>query len=318
MKYPKRSQYKYTKKLLYRIRNWREYEQGLRNRGDLTIWISQAAIDGWRVQGKRKPGGKRIYSNLAIETCLTLGMVYGLRLRQAEGFLQSLARIMGLNLPIPDHTTVSRRAKMLGKVPFVPPPGAGPLHISIDSTGLKIHVGNRRKVPKSRDWRKLHLVLDLASGDIVAVDLTSRRATDASRVPALLKQIEGQVASVLADGAYDREPVYEAVRAHTRRLRPPGVLIPPRKDARLSGKACLRDRDRHIRSIRRHGRRHWYKQSGIHLRSLVENAVYRYKSIIGREMRARTLAGQRVEARIGCKILNTMTRLGMPDSYRVA
>ncbi len=98
------------------------------------------------------------------------------------------------------------------------------------------------------------------------------------------------------------------------------VLIPPGRNAQLSPRpsAALKERNRNIRSIRRLGRREWHKRSGYSKRSLVENATYRYKTIIGRCMRSRTLAGQRVEMRIACKILNTMTCLGMPDSYRAA
>ena len=341
MRYPKRNQYKHTKKP-YRIRNWSEYEEGLRNRGNLTIWISQAAIDGWRAKSRKKRGGQRIYSDLAIETGLTVRLVYHLGLRQTEGFLASLFGLLCLDMSIPDHTTLSRRAKKLGRLPFAPLAAEKPIHILIDSTGLRVHVGNQRNPPKHRDWRKLHLAADRDSGEVVAVDLTAKRATDPSslsvdntagpkktrRIPALLKQIDAPFASVSADGAYDTEPVYNAIHSHNSGDRKSRILIPPRRNAELSpkDKPAMKDRNRHIRAIDRYGRQHWYKHSGInhpkgdhknHGRSVVENTVYRYKVIIGREMRARSLAGQRLEARIGCKILNTMTRLGMPDSYRV-
>ena len=104
MKYPKRSQYKYAKSQ-YRIRNWPEYEAGLRNRGDLTVWLSDAALDAWRAPVSGKPGGQRTYSDLAIEAALTIRMVFHLPLRQTEGFLPSLADLLEIELPIPDHTT---------------------------------------------------------------------------------------------------------------------------------------------------------------------------------------------------------------------
>ena len=119
--------------------------------------------------------------------------------------------------------------------------------------------------------------------------------------------------SVAADSAYDKEAVYEAIEAHSpgRRTR---VVIPPQRNATLSqnSNTAMQERDRHIRAIERHGRREWYKLSGYTKRSMVENAVYRYKAIIGPEMRARTLARQRVEHRIGCEILNKMAALGCP------
>jgi hypothetical protein len=194
----------------------------------------------------------------------------------------------------------------------------GPIHLLIDSTGLRIHVGHLRKPPKNRTWRKLHLAVDAGTGEIVASDLTSRRTHDGTRVPALLGQIDRRVASISADGAYDTEGVYEA--AHEQgEGRAVSVRIPPRRGARLSPRpsAALQERNRNIYSIHRLGRREWHKWSGQSQRSMVENAIYRYKTIIGPGMRSRSLAGQRVEVQLACRVLNMMTRLGMPDSYRV-
>jgi hypothetical protein len=318
MKYPKRSQYKYAKSR-YGIRNWPQYEAGLRRRGDLTVWLSDAALDAWRALPSGKPGGQRTYANIAIEAALTIRVVFHLPLRQTEGFLRSLAHMLELEIPIPDHTTLSRRLKNLGIIDVPSVPGQRPIHLLIDGTGLRVHVGQLRKPPKKRAWRKLHLAVDASTGEIVASDLTSHRTRDSARVPSLLGQIDDQVASVSADGAYDTEGVYEAAQSkgEGRAVR---VLIPPGRNAQLSPRpsAALKERNRNIRSIRRLGRRECHKRSGYSKRSLVENATYRYKTIIGRCMRSRTLAGQRVEMRIACKILNTMTCLGMPDSYRAA
>jgi hypothetical protein len=223
-----------------------------------------------------------------------------------------------VGIRIPAHTTLSRRGRKLGKLPLCAVSSNRPIHILVDSTGLKIHVGNLHKPPKNRAWRKLHVAVNANNGDIVASDLGSHRARDASRVPALLKQLESPLMSASADGAYDTGGVYDAVRTHGegRAVR---VLIPPARDAQLSTRpsAALKERDRNIRSIRKLGRRHWPKRSGYSRRSMVENTIYRYKRTFGREMRSRTLAGQRVETRIACKILNTMAHLGMPDSHRV-
>ena len=315
MKYPKRSQYKYTKKT-YRVRNWRAYEEGLRRRGDLTIWLSEEAIKAWRAPASGKPGGQRIYANIAIQTALTVRLVYHLALRQTEGFLRSLATQLELDIPIPDHTTLSRRTKKLGKIGFAPAASSRPIHILIDSTGLKIHVGNLRKPPKNRDWRKLHVAVNSKSGHVVASELTSKAARDGARVPALLEQIESPLASVSADGAYDAESVYRAISAHGAGS-PAKIVIPPKRDALPSSDPVLKERNRHIRSVEKVGRRKWQSKSGYTKRSMVENAVYRYKVIIGADMRSRNLACQRVEARLGWRILNAMTDLGMPESYRV-
>jgi len=274
------------------------------------------AIASWSPAGRRKPGGKKLYTNLAIETALTVRMVYHLPLRQLEGFLHSVFSMLGVSLPIPDHTTVSRRGRALGKLSLLPTVGHGPVHIVIDSTGLRVHVGQSCIPPENRSWRKLHLAVDRDSGEILAAELSSRKTHDSTRVPKLLKQIDHRVASACADGAYDTDAVYRMLSAPARGGRV-CVLIPPKRNARARPNAPP-ERNRNIRAIARLGRREWYRTSGAYARARVENAFWRYKAILGREMRARTLAGQRVEARIGAKILNRMAQLGMPESYRVA
>jgi hypothetical protein len=148
----KRSQAKHVKKS-YKTTNWPEYEAGLRQRGGVTVWISEEELKGWCAtpeRGQRNPGGQQRYSNHAIETALTVGMVFHLALRQAEGFLQSLFSLLGVNSRDPDHTTISRRARKLSKLPVCSAAGNKPVHILVDSTGLSIHVGNLRKPPKDR------------------------------------------------------------------------------------------------------------------------------------------------------------------------
>jgi hypothetical protein len=317
MKYPKRSQYKYAKSR-YRIRNWPEYEAGLRRRGDLTVWLSDAALNAWQAPASGNPGGQRTYSDLAIEAALTIRMIFHLPLRQTEGFLRSLADLLEVELPIPDHTTLSQRLKKLVDINFRRLATDRPIHLLIDSTGLRIHVGHLRKPPKRRVWRKLHLAVNADTGEVLAAELTHRRTADCARVPGLLDQIDDRVASLMADGAYDAGAVYEAVQGKGRghRVR---VLIPPGRGAqpssiRLPGQ---RERNRNIRSMRKLGRQEWYAGLGYSRRSLVENAVFRYKAILGQRMRSRSLDRQRAEVRLACKILNTMTRLGMPDSVKV-
>ena len=317
MKYPKRSQYKHAKSQ-YRVRNWPEYEAGLQRRGDLTVWLSDDALSSWRAPASGKPGGQRTYADIAIEAALTIRMVFHLPLRQTEGFLRSLADLLKVDLPIPDHTTLSRRLQKLGEIQFRRLATNRPIHLLIDSTGLRIHVGHMQKPPRNRPWRKLHLAVDAASGEIVASNLTGRRTHDCTQVRALLEQIVDPLASISADGAYDAAAVYEAVQSagDGRAVR---VLIPPRPDARLNPRpsAAQKERNRNVRLIRKFGRREWHRRSGYSRRSLVENTVYRYKTIIGRCMRSRTLAGQRVEVQLASKVLNTMAQLGMPDSYRI-
>ena len=316
----KRTQRKYVKKA-YRVRNWREYEAGLRNRGSLTVWISLTAgkLVNWDAPRprRRKPGRQRKYSNHAIETAVTLGMVFHLSSRQSEGLLRSLFALMKLDNDVPDHTTISRRKAKLGKVPFYQDKQKTPLHILIDSSGLAVHAGQLRRAPNSRDYRKLHLCVDEQTGEVVAGELTSKRARDSSRVASLVRQSDSPISSARADTAYDASGVYEAIENHSAH-RSPMVLIPPRKGALLaSGPASSRQRNRNIAAQARLGKRKWHTESGYSKRSKVETTFHRYKAIVGSAMRARGLAAQRVEARIGCKILNTMTALGMPDSEMI-
>ena len=264
------------------MRNWPEYETGLQKRGDLTVWLSDAALDAWRATPSGKPGGQRTYANIAIEAALTIRMVFHLPLRQTEGFLRCLAEMLKVDLPIPDHTTLSRRLKKLGDIRFRRLPTDRPIHLLIDSTGLRVHVGHVQKPPRKRAWRKLHLAVDADTGEIVASDLNTRRTHDCTQVPALLDQIADPIASVSADGAYDTKAVYEAAheQGEGRAVR---VLIPPGRDAQFSPKpsAALQESKR----------------------SRVENTMHRYKTIIGRSMRSRTFDGQRVEVQLASKIL---------------
>ena len=316
----KRSQRKYVKKA-YRVRNWREYEAGLRERGSLTVWIALCVskLANWDAPGlkNKKPGRQRKYSDHAIETAVTVGMVFGLASRQTEGFLRSLLGLLKLDNDVLDHTTISRRKARLGKVPFYQGGSKTPVHILIDSSGLSVHVGQLRNPPRDRDYRKLHLCVDESTGDIIACDLTSKSARDSTRVASLVRQIERPIASARADAAYDANGVYEAIDNH-HADRSPRILIPPRKDAQLAPESVsTQERNRNIRARARLGKRRWRIESGYNKRSKVETTFHRYKVIVGPAMRARGLASQRVEARIGCKILNTMVALGMPDGLMI-
>ena len=313
-KYPNRNQLKHTKKP-YRVRNWREYEASLRKRGDLTLWFSEEAIRAWHAPIGTKPGGQRRYSDLAIETALTVRSVYGLALRQTEGFLQSVAQH-----EILDHSTLSRRSSRLKIDHRCTGTIHGPVHVLVDSTGLKVHRGSSCPADSRnrRTWRKLHLVVDATTAEIRASELTTHRTHDSSPVSDLLAPIDRGLASVAADGAYDMASVYDAISQHASHApTPTRILIPPRRNAKVSHSslAATDQRDQNIRCIGRVGRRRWQKDSGYTRRSLVETAMSRFKMIIGCRLRSRSMRTQVTDTRIACSILNTMTTLGMPDGY---
>jgi Transposase DDE domain len=307
-------------KARYRVSNWREYDQALRERGSLTVWFTPEAVAAWHPLPTGKRGRSRSYSDVAIETGHLLRCAFGRPWRQTEGLLRSIATLLGVGIEIPDHTTFSRRSVGLS-LPTTLTRSSEPVHVVIDSTGLKIYGAGEWQAEKHggrgrRTWRKLHLAVNPDSGEILASELTSNEVGDPSMVAPLLGQIPGIIASVTADGAYDGEPVYRALAA---RQPPPMVIIPPRVTAVLSS---VKDtaptlRDRHIQMIQDKGRRGWQKAVGYGKRSLVETAMFRYKTLIGPTLRARKLAAQKVEARVACSVINRMTQLGMPISQRV-
>jgi hypothetical protein len=309
-------------KMKFKVTNWAEYEAGLRRRGSLTLWITPEALAGWAAPRRKTRGGQPLYSDLAIETTLMLGMVFGLRLRQSEGLLGSVLDMMRLDLPVPDHTTLSRRART-----WKPPARSndpqhvadGPIHVLVDSTGLKIYgagqwLDEKHGAKSRRSWCKLHLAVDADSGEIIAHILTDQETGDASQLEPLLDQIDDEIDQFTADGAYDGYPTYDAVLRHSAGAR---VVIPPRSNAveRPNAQACCQRYD-HIASMQIDGRLKWQASTGYGKRALVETAMGRYKGVIGPRLRARSFLAQQTEAAIGVAILNRMLACGRPKSVR--
>ena len=309
-------------KVVYRVRNWAAYEAGLKQRGSLTVWFSPQVVQAWYYQGSPQRGAQYTFSDIAIQTALTLRLLYALPLRQTEGFVASILALMGLDLRVPDHTTLSRRHADLA-VALPHQRGGEPMHLVVDSTGLKVYGEGEWKVRqhgwnKRRTWRKLHLGIDEATGAIVAQTLTTNRQDDAGQVEPLLAQIEAPIEAVGGDGAYDRRKVFDALAAPDQKppIRP---IIPPRKDAKIeqhgNTKAEPLPRDETIRALRQQGRRAWKKASRYHRRSIAETQIGRYKHIVGDTLHARTLPNQQTETRVGCALLNRLRHLAKPEAY---
>jgi len=304
-------------KTKYRVSNWPEYERGLVQRGDVTVWLSADAIAAWTPTRDGRRGGQRKYSDLAIETALTLRLVFHLPLRQAEGFLRSLLDLMDLSLEAPDHTTLSRRSSGLN-VKLTPIVSKRPVHLIIDSTGLSMVGEGEWAAAKhggrgKRGWRKLHLGVDRA-GMIRAQVLTDSSGDDATTGIKVIKKTKGKLSSVTGDAAYDTVAIYDQAGARGAR-----VVVPPTRTASVTGgKPRSAERDKTIRRVAKVGRRRWKKESAYHQQGTVENAFFRYKSMLGDKLHARGLTAQKTEVAIGCKVLNRLLGLSRPRSVALA
>jgi hypothetical protein len=304
-------------KAKFTVTNWPEYENGLKQRGSLTLWLTPEVIALWKASARTTPGGQARYSDLAIQTCLMLRTAFRIPLRQAEGLMASVITLMNLPLTVPDHTTVSRRATTLPPLPRIP--AEGELHILIDSTGLKVYgagqwLEEKHGARARRDWRKLHLAVDADNFSIVAHTLTDSQTDDPSQVGPLLRQTDGNIAQVTADGAYDGRPTYNTIAGHGEGIT---VAIPPRSTAvpeDTTGPPC--QRDRHLAMIQEKGRLAWQNAVGYGKRALVETMMACWKTLIGTRLRARGFAAQKTEVAIGVAVLNRLLSVARPHSVR--
>lgn len=308
-------------KHLYRLRNWKEYNAALVQRGSLTIWVSEDVMNGWlndERSGRR--GRPQSYRDTAILCMATLEEVYHLPLRATEGMTASIFELMGIALPVPDYTTLCRRRAQLD-VRLPRRAKKEPLHVVVDSTGVKVFGEGEWKVrqhgySKRRTWRKLHLAVDEATQEIVAAVVSTNDLTDGQLLPDLLDQVDDPIDQVSGDGAYDKRHCYEAIRKRGARS-----AIPPQKRAHIWQHGNRRTephpRDQNLRRIRQVGRAQWKREAGYHRRSLAETEMFRIKITFGDRVSARTFDGQAAQMLVRCAALNRMTHLGSPDSYPV-
>lgn len=308
-------------KASYRIRNWAEYDAALKQRGSVTFWLSEEVIGQWRLEQKTgRRGASNYYSEVAIATMATVQSLFHLAGRQTEGFVESLFTLMGVDVEVPDHSTLSRRlGKLSVELPVVPKTKA--VHVVVDSTGVKVYGEGEWKVrqhkaSKRRTWRKLHLGVDEASGEILAAVVSSNDLSDGDALPDILDGIDGEIEQVSADGAYDQRKCYDAI--HRRQAK---ATIPPRKGAKIwqhgNSKAERHNRDENLRRIRKVGRKTWKHESGYHRRSLAETTMFRFKTIFGGKLRSRKFENQAVELFLQCAALNRMIQVGKPVSVPV-
>ena len=316
---------KQTPKPVYRVRNWSEYNQSLKQRGSLTFWFDEKVIKAWLYEGPQKRGGQIVYSDLAIQTGLVFRNLFGLALRQTEGFVASLVSLLDVSLPVPDYSTFCRRNKTL-KVELPNRQRDAPVYVVVDSTGLKVFGEGQWKVrqhgySKHRTWRKLHLAVDEETGEILSAKVTKNSKSDAHQVKPLLEEIPRKITALAADGAYDKWTVYDTLQDPPNQEEAIDPIIPPQHNAKIKEEENENvpplPRDEAIRAIKRIGRKKWKEQSRYHRRSISETAMARYKRVIGSTLAARTLKRQKVEAQIGCLILNVFGSWVTLDTVKV-
>lgn len=315
----------------YKINNWKKYNEALRQRGNITIWFDEKAIKNWYAKSNGKPCGQRTYSNVAIEAAALIRLVFRLPYRQTTGFMQSILKLMKLDLKIPDFSTLSRRIKHLNIRLSKPTSHKAGTHIIIDGSGLSVHGAKeifdvKGEALVKRGFRRLHLAIN-EHQEITACELTTLHGDETKQVSTLLKRIHDHCEFFMADKNYDTQRVYKAIEKYrpTRFIRPVkqdvySVVIPPQSNAKIRKykRKFPLERSKHAAHIKEHGVISWQKATGYGKRSLVEVAFSRYKRILGKTMQCINFANQKVEAQLACKVLNIMSCLGMPETTRIS
>jgi hypothetical protein len=301
----------------YKVTNWAKYNEALVQRGSLTLWLDEETLANWEhANEETKVGRPFVFSDAAIECLLVLRETFRLPYRQTEGLARSIMQLMGLELRVPDYSSLAKRAASLA-IDLQVSRRRGPIDVVVDSSGLKVFGEGEWKVrkhgaSKRRTWRKVHLAINPQTQEIEATVLTHNSGHDADQVGPLLEQIPGRVKTFRGDGAYDKWKVYKGLEARSTQ-----PIIPPQHNAKIkqhgnSSTAPL-PRDETIRRIRQIGRAAWKREAGYHLRSLGETAVSRMKMNFGSELKNRVFENQQTEVRLRSKILNRHAHLGLPE-----
>ena len=302
----------------YRTTNWRSYNAALKQRGSLLVWFDPETE--WLAVPRGRRGRPARFSDAAIQTCLTLKALFGLPLRQTEGLVASLLKLAKLDWPVPDFSTLCRRSSgLIVQIPYRPSTGA--LHLLIDSTGIKAAgegewSTRKHGASRPRSWRKVHLGIDAETLEVRAIEVTGSRVGDGPMLAELLAQIppDQAIGFVTADGAYDTRPCHAAIAA-----RQASAVIPTRRNGQPWKETTpgAQARNEILRATRRLGRATWRTWSGYHRRSRVE-AKMRCLKLLGERLMARTFDRQTTELHIRAALLNRFTRLGTPETQRVA
>jgi Transposase DDE domain len=312
-------------KIAYRVRNWKDYNKSLVQRGSLTFWFSEEVIQEWQNGVEENAHGNRKYSDPMVIGGLTIRQIFRLPLRATEGFLNSVMKMMKLEISVPDYTTLCRRSRDL-KIPLGARATEKTRHVLVDSTGVQVmgesewkHYKYKLNRSRCQVWRKLHIAMDANNQDILSATVTESVRLDGNYLSGLIDEIADPISQITGDGAYDKKSCYR--KAYERNAK---AVFPPQHNACVQRNKYKRDRalearDKTIISIGRgEGRdlrlKEWKKENHYHQRSLVESMMFRMKSIFGDQIRSRTIENQRTDLLIRCYAINRINLLGLPVS----
>ena len=273
----------------YKIRNWSEYNNSLVERGNIEFWMDPKTLKKWKAKLQGKKGRAQLYTDLSIKITLQFGKIFHQKLSQTEGLLKSIFKTGHIDLPVPDYSTLSKRGGNI--VVILPKSHKDKVILILDSTDLKVYGEGEWKVrqhgiSKRRTWRKMHLAIT-PDGEIRAVEITGNGIADSEVAPRLLTQEQAEIEKVFGDGGYDRRKVYNACQK--RKIK--NIIIPPQKNAKIFQHGNIKSlpphpRDENLRTIRKITRKKWKQETGYHIRSLVETAMFRFKTIFGDKLNA--------------------------------
>lgn len=326
-----------NKKRKYHVLDWKTYNQGLCDRYRINFWITDKVIKDWYVKASRpKPGSPFIYSRTAILVCHQLRCLFHLSLRATQGFLESFFQRMGIPLTCPHYSVLSRRHKELRSLALPRQGSKKALFALVDSTGLKVYGQGEWRVKlyrasQRRTWRKLHLVIDPVSQEIMVNKMTLSREHDSKALIKMFPKLPKTLSRIWGDGAYDTSEVY--AKCYEQGISP---VIPPAKNSqpscryrrtpnRLGRTRLIHERphmipkDSAVEYINQYidsdlGRSLWKKNSFYHLRSLVETAMMRFKQTFSDKLKSRTKSNQEAEIQVKCIMLNKMIQMACANA----
>ena len=308
-------------KKAYRVRNWREYNKALVERGSITLWLNESVIGTWYApeEERKNRGRQRLYSDGAIECCALLRLWFNKPLRATQGLMISLLTLLKADLRVPSYSQISRRERTLATQLKYSAKGA--VHVVLDASGLKVFGEGEWKVRqhgylKRRTWKKLHIGIDAETQEVVMMELTRNPMPDNKMLAILLDQYPHGITKVGGDKGYDSYDCHEEVGS---RGAVSAINIQRRSKVRRletdPGPPLVRDQI--IRRVSEIGKKAWKEEIGYHRRSLVETSFFRFKTLFGCKLHAHSLENQKVEALVCCNMMNRFTQLGMPESVPI-